>query len=189
MIEPENILAVLLVEDSKDDALLVTHRVRKLWPVSRLHCVTSLKESAAYLSENQADVILLDLNLPNGAGANVVTMIRAIAKYSTIIIITGFDDLHTVRQAIQSDADGYLPKSDLNEETLARTILVAVEQRQKMLALQEAAAIRLSLEHALTQQEHVKTKMALDSAVKSNTQVRQEYRRVLESLGFSDDKK
>jgi CheY-like chemotaxis protein len=113
MIEPTTILAVLLVEDSDDDAELIRRQVCAVWPVSRLHTVGTLRDAALFLDKSQPDVILLDLNLPNGAGVKIVKMIRAIADSALLLVVSVRADLHTAEEAIRNEADGYISKDNI----------------------------------------------------------------------------
>lgn len=179
MIEPKTILAVLLVEDSDDDAELIRRQVCAVWPVSRLHTVGTLHDAALFLDKSQPDVILLDLNLPNGAGVKIVKMIRAIADSALLLVVSVRADLHTAEEAIRNEADGYISKDNITPCTLSLAIAVAVAHRERENAKIEA--VRKLDVLALTEQQKIQVRGRLDKVAELNAGVN---RRINESMGI-----
>lgn len=58
----------------------------------------------------KADVILLDLKLPGTSGMTLIPQLRKLVPQVAILILTHNDDYHTVLEAIQLGAVGYLVK-------------------------------------------------------------------------------
>lgn len=184
MIEPKTILAVLLVEDSRDDAEIVSRPVKAIWPASKLDCVGSLKDAAIFLSDHKPEVILLDLNLPNGAGVKVVQAIRAMAESSLLIVVTGHPDLHTAEEAIKSEADGYISKDDITHQSLSLAIIVAVAHREREDA--KLRAFRKSMAGALTEAEKKVVTEILDRTAQLTAD---QSRLIKESIGIANGQK
>jgi DNA-binding NarL/FixJ family response regulator len=69
------------------------------------------------------DVVLLDLHLPDGVGAEAVGRVRA--KGPTVLVISASDDRQSVVEAIGAGASGYVPKSSVADEIAKATIAVA----------------------------------------------------------------
>ena len=91
---------------------------------------------AAY-REARADVVFLDVRLPDGSGLDRLAELKGIDPGACVIVITAYGSLETVRSAVQRSAFDYLVKPlDLDRaQELARR---AVESRRAM----SAAAVR-----------------------------------------------
>ncbi len=69
--------------------------------------------------QEQPEVVLLDLGLPDLSGLEVLTMLRAVSQVP-VIVVTAQDDDHTVVRALDSGADDYLVKPFGSEQLAAR---------------------------------------------------------------------
>ena len=84
---------VLLIEDNPADARLVEIFLKESTMLdSEIVTAKELNEGLQFLEEEEFDVILLDLTLPDSQGFNTIkTMIQEFPEY-TIIVMTGMDD-------------------------------------------------------------------------------------------------
>jgi len=108
---------VLVVEDDPAIGRLL-HRSL----TDRGDVVTLAATGAAGLSmalQEQPEVVLLDLGLPDLSGLEVLTMLRAVSQVP-VIVVTAQDDDHTVVRALDSGADDYLVKPFGSEQLAAR---------------------------------------------------------------------
>jgi DNA-binding response OmpR family regulator len=69
--------------------------------------------------QEQPEVVLLDLGLPDLDGRQVLQMLRAVSQVP-VIVITAQDDDRTVVQALDAGADDYLVKPFGSEQLAAR---------------------------------------------------------------------
>jgi DNA-binding response OmpR family regulator len=72
------------------------------------------------LINNGADVVLLDLGLPDVDGLALISMIRAAVASVPIIVITAQDDDPTMIRALDSGADDYVVKPFGTDQLAAR---------------------------------------------------------------------
>jgi len=85
--------------------------------------------------ENEPDVVLMDINLPDLNGLQVTRQIKARRPDIKVIIITGYDDVEQAFHAIRAGASAYCAK-DITPESLIGTIyavqqdMYVVEERQ-----------------------------------------------------------
>lgn len=86
-----------------------THDLELLWSAG------SLEQARDELGE-KPDVVLVDLGLPDGNGAELIAEMAPAGVKS--LIITIFDDRASVLGAIRSGADGYLVKDSGSDEIL-----------------------------------------------------------------------
>jgi DNA-binding NarL/FixJ family response regulator len=71
------------------------------------------------LAEGTPDVLLLDINLPDGNGIDFCSEIKQ--KYPTIkiVMLTMYEKSSIVNRAMSSGASGYILKNSLSEEVIA----------------------------------------------------------------------
>jgi signal transduction histidine kinase len=136
----EQDLRVLLVEDNPGDAKLVRHHLQRATDegVARVSDVVhadSLTAATERLETDAFDVVFLDLGLPESTGLE--TLDRMLAATATpVVVLTGLDDQATAVEAIQTGAQDYLVKSDIDSSTLSRSLRYAVERAKNERKLQ-----------------------------------------------------
>ena len=133
-------IRLLLVEDSLRDAALLCE-VFAEDPHTPFHVthVTSLSDAEAHLSTSQVDVIVLDLGLPDAAGAEAVQRARAAAPLAPIVVLTGLDDEMLAQQVMQAGAQEHLIKGQIDRRGLLRAIRYATERKNIELQRDEIA--------------------------------------------------
>ncbi|MHA3048113.1 response regulator [Acinetobacter sp. ANC 4641] len=72
------------------------------------------------LPEQYPDVVLLDLQMPNESGLEILKHIRQTDQELKVIILTACEDEQVVIDAIQLGANGFLPKDTLPEVILQK---------------------------------------------------------------------
>jgi RNA polymerase sigma factor (sigma-70 family) len=78
-------------------------------------------EAVAMVSEEPPDVILLDLHLPDGSGAQFCKKLLQASPKSKVLILSAYDDDQEVSAALISGASGYVLKT-VGGERLADNI-------------------------------------------------------------------
>jgi two-component system, cell cycle response regulator CtrA len=111
-------MRILLVEDdpttSRSIELMLTHSN------FTVYC-TDLGEDAVELSKlYDYDLILLDLNLPDLGGLDVLRQIRMARVETPVLVLTGETDTETKLRSFGGGADDYLTKPFHREELVAR---------------------------------------------------------------------
>lgn len=108
---------VLVVED---DPAIGRSLVRNLSERGDVVAITPDGASGlAQALQDQPEVILLDLGLPDLGGLDVLAMLRAVSQIP-VIVITAQDDDATVVKALDAGADDYLVKPFGGDELAAR---------------------------------------------------------------------
>lgn len=138
-------ITVLLIEDNPGDARLVR---ASLAEAHALHFTVvdapTLEAGLAELARGAADVVLLDLSLPDAEGLDSISRVRAAAPQVPILVFTGLEDEQLGLQAVRAGAQDYLVKG-LDAGSLARGIAHAVERQRMLLELEATRREQLAL--------------------------------------------
>src|SRR5512135_717408 len=138
---------ILLIEDNPRHAQLlrealgeVVPAVSGLVPYDLTH-VPGLAEGLERLSNQEFDVVLLDLSLPEAPGLDALVRIRERHEDVPVIALTarGEDDLAI--QSIQAGAQDFLQKGRITGELLTRAIRAAVHISNLQAALRSLSFI------------------------------------------------
>jgi len=142
-------LTILLVED---DAAYLRLAELMLADAARVaeadyRVVTAMRLSAglARLGQGGIDLVLLDLSLSDSQGIATVLAVRAEAPDVPIVVVTSTADERLAAQSLQSGAQDYLIKDEIDPRMLARSIRYAIDRHQLQREL-----LNLSLTDELT---------------------------------------
>jgi two-component system, cell cycle sensor histidine kinase and response regulator CckA len=131
-------IKVLLVEDNPGDVLLLKEFLRDVNSTQfELTPVECLKEALQILDEQNFDIVLLDLSLPDSQGLETFVEIDRIAPLIPIVVLTGLDDETVAIRAMQEGAQDYLVKGQVDGNLLGRAIRYAIERKQAQEILQQ----------------------------------------------------
>lgn len=132
---------ILLVEDNPGDARLLRFTLAEAESLRfELVHAARLSEALDRVAEGPADVVLLDLSLPDAHGMETVTRMLDAAPAVPIIVLTGLTDETVAVQAVQAGAQDYLMKGSVDGGTLARAIRYAMER--KRMEMERAGLLR-----------------------------------------------
>jgi signal transduction histidine kinase len=128
----------LLIEDNPGDARLV----REILAEDKnrrydLEHAATLADGLEKLAENQWDVIISDLTLPDCQGLDTFNQITVQAPTLPIILLTGVDKESFGLEAVRSGAQDYLVKGKFDHEVLIRAIQYAIERKKLLLMRDE----------------------------------------------------
>lgn len=120
---------VLLVEDDESDAHLVRQALRLCRDTRyEISWTISLAEAKQHLCEHRADVLLVDLSLPDSSGLNTVRSIHEMYPVLPLIVLTGHDNVEFALEALESGAQDYLIKGRFDTDSLTRAIRYAISR-------------------------------------------------------------
>ena len=130
------VIRVLLVEDSPGDARLLREMLNEPGSYrTLLTTVQSTLNAVAELGSRGADIILLDLGLPDAQGLEGVRRMHKVAPHTPLVVLTGRDDESLARHALQEGAADYLIKGQIDGRGLLRAIRYAIERKMMEEAL------------------------------------------------------
>lgn len=160
-------MKILYVEDNILDIDLTKRELNKLAPEFEMITVSSLAEGQQYLEQNDSiDLALIDLNLPDGSGIELLNTIRDSNLPIAVVILTGLGDEESAVNALKSGADDYISKQKDYLVNLATDLRRALERYRKekkrksrplriLYAEHNTTDIDLTLKHFKRQAPHI----------------------------------
>ncbi len=127
---PVNEVTVLVVDDEEAfhdllaDAILAGHGYHVLHAYSGGQCVE-------LLAQHRVDVVVLDLNLPDGNGFRVLEDMREERDRAVPIVVSAYADPKSIQRAHDAGAWMVLDKRFEDYRWLPRYITQAIEQRKR----------------------------------------------------------
>jgi diguanylate cyclase (GGDEF)-like protein len=123
-------MKILLVEDDSDDAEFLRLSLgQKDDSVSVTHA-SLLSEAVTALDTDRFDVVLLDLNLPDGRGAECVSRIQEAESLVPIVVLSGHGDEDYAVEILNRGVQDYLVKWEGDGRNILRAIRYAIERKR-----------------------------------------------------------
>ncbi len=121
MMQPEK---VIIADDHPlfRQALLETLKT-ELSSTQWLEAETVSELNTLLTQQSDADLLLLDLNIPGAHGFNTLVHVRQHFPQIPVVVVSAYDDSDTISKAMEHGASGFVPKS-----TPVATIFEAISQ-------------------------------------------------------------
>ncbi len=141
-------MKILLLEDNTTDADLTIRGLKKHFTECKIELAVTIAQATQLLSENTSfDVAILDLNLPDGNGLELLHKIRLQNLNIPVVMLTGTGDEETAVTALKSGADDYIVKKEGYISNLPNVIHLAIANFKKIDAFKSEFINVLYLEH------------------------------------------
>jgi len=114
-----NLPLILHVEDAPEQLQLVR---LLLGPVCTLHQASSLNEANLLIKNNIFDLVLLDMQLSDGRGHELIPLIKQRAASTRIVLHTADE-----QPAIETPVDGIISKIDVPITNLREKVLAILQ--------------------------------------------------------------
>ncbi len=121
LVEDNRLVAQLLVqllELEEGDNIEVVHKER-------------LADAAVASKQQDFDVMLLDMSLPDSTGMQTIVSARSMWPRTPIVVLTSDDDPGVRTDVMRAGAVAYLVKGDASGKMIAQTIRDAVQSRPR----------------------------------------------------------
>jgi len=122
--------SALIIEDSQGDFVLIEdYLLEKFKKINIIHCL-DYATSINYLHNAivKPSVILLDLDLPDLGGIELINGIISNSSQVPIIILTDYSDVAMSRSSLEAGIYDFLLKDQLNPDILYRTIIFTLNR-------------------------------------------------------------
>jgi DNA-binding response OmpR family regulator/signal transduction histidine kinase len=130
---------ILLIEDNAQDAALVKHKLKKVAPSYQLETVASFFEGVEILQEQQIELVILDLTLPDIGGFKTLTKYLKSFSNIPVIVLTSTNNEIIGNQAIKAGAQDFLVKGQYDSKLLGRSIRYSLQRFKTQKKLEETA--------------------------------------------------
>ena len=134
-----NLMRVLLVEDDPGDARLIQAMLPETDAAKfEFTRTASLSEAIVSLNHAPADIVLLDLDLPDSKGLETVDSLCRVAPDVPVVVLTGYADENTKVAAVLNGVQDFLIKGCTPADMLSRVLCHAVERQRAEGRLRES---------------------------------------------------
>ena len=120
---------VLLIEDNPGDVVLIKKRMTTFWPKASVVVVGRLADAyEAYISHS-LDLIILDLNLPDGFGYRSVEEALSFVRNVPVVVLTGMESKLTMQEAKKHGATEVIVKSRIMSDDFGKVLSAVLTAR------------------------------------------------------------
>lgn len=121
--------SILVVDDEPQDLEVMSLHLRD---IAEVYTVPSGKKAIEYVKQNEVDIILLDVEMPNMDGFQTLERLRKIEGCINVpvILVTGMRDMDTVLNSAIMGVDGYLVKP-VGKENLQKKVLEVYRRKNE----------------------------------------------------------
>lgn len=127
----DNIIKVLLVEDNEDDTRLVKELLSHDCPGKFvIETVNRLQEAIEIIKQEEFDVVLTDLSLPDSDGMETISRIQESNSNLPIIVLSGQESESLAMKIVQSGAQDYLVKGQGDGYLISKALRYAIERKR-----------------------------------------------------------
>src|ERR1017187_4271927 len=139
-------IQVLLIEDNPGAARLLQEMLKESSSFkTELTQFSNMADGLSHLARNAANVVLLDLGLPDANGLAAVRKVHEVAARIALVVLTGLDDGTVATQALTAGAQDYLIKGQIGTQALLRAIRYAIERQRMRVETDEVRKLQLQL--------------------------------------------
>ena len=109
--QPEQPVRVLLIDDDPHMSRVIAHELLADLRINLLGQACSVKEGRRLISQNEFDVMLVDLNLGDGTGFDLIEYMKTVRPMAEAVVISAMEDEQHALHAFELGATGYLVKN------------------------------------------------------------------------------
>ncbi|MBI3135883.1 MAG: response regulator [Bacteroidetes bacterium] len=129
----EESINILLIEDNAADSRLIYIYLKEMYlHKASLTLADSLSAGLEHIKNNNFDIIVIDLSLPDSSGIDTFKSVFAASPERPIIVLTGLEDELIGMNTVKLGAQDFLIKGKLGADALKRSIDYSI-QRFKLL--------------------------------------------------------
>ena len=130
-----NTLSLLIIDDSPTDRAILQRVLKQTDLIYRIVEAETISDAFLALKQKTFDLLLIDYQLPDGDGLEIVRELQNYVQPPASILVTGSGDERIAVAAIQAGAQNYIVKDRVNPTSLRVSIenaLLEVDLRQKI---------------------------------------------------------
>ncbi|MCF6473220.1 response regulator transcription factor [Nonomuraea sp. MG754425] len=132
---------------------------------------TDVESSIALIARTRPDIVLIDIDKPNGSPGGVVRRLREASPRSVVAVLSMYDDARIVQEMIRAGVRCYLHKGITRRDLVASLRSVAGTGEQVTLTVPQATIANLDAGYAGPLSRREREVIALVGAAMSNRQI------------------
>ena len=109
--QPDEPVNVLLIDDDPNMSRVIAHELLADLRINLLGQAASVREGRRLISQNEFDVMLVDLNLGDGTGFELIEHMKTVRPIAEAVVISAMEDEFHALHAFELGATGYLVKN------------------------------------------------------------------------------
>ena len=109
--QPDEPVRVLLIDDDPNMSRVIAHELLADLRINLLGQAASVREGRRLISQNEFDVMLVDLNLGDGTGFELIEYMKTVRPIAEAVVISAMEDEFHALHAFELGATGYLVKN------------------------------------------------------------------------------
>ena len=109
--QAEQPVRVLLIDDDPHNIRVIAHELLRDLRINLLGQGRSVREGRRLISQNEFDVMLVDLNLGDGTGFDLIEYMKTVHSMAEAVVISAMEDEQHALHAFELGATGYLVKN------------------------------------------------------------------------------
>lgn len=151
-VPPISDVSILHIEDDRIDAEWAQRALSDYKAINfKVEWVDTLLAAKNALSKKEFDLIVLDLNLPDGFGLDLFKDIKRVAGNAAIVLFTGtIEEKVAAVEALDIGAQDYLSKDDTDQTTFIKSIRFALERNKLIQTLNQKNKELSEFSHVLS---------------------------------------
>ncbi len=122
-------IKVIIVDDHKVVAEGLEHLINESGTAQVTGKAHSVAECRELLAKAEADVLLLDISLPDGNGMELCPQIKEKYPSMNILMLTSYTEIPIIMRVLENGASGYILKNAMAEEIIEGIRVVASGER------------------------------------------------------------
>ena len=123
------LIKVAIIEDHKVVADGFAHLINKSGIAQVIGIAHSVAESKTLLENNEIDVLLLDISLPDGNGIDMCPTIKEQFPHIKILMLTSYSEQSIIMRVLEEGVAGYILKNAMTEEIIEGIRRAALGER------------------------------------------------------------
>jgi two-component system, NarL family, invasion response regulator UvrY len=134
-------MASVLIAD--DHAMLrsgLRHYLERDGAITAIAESATAAETLAQLRTTPFDLLILDINMPDRSGIDILRQVRTSHPDTRVLVLSGFAEKQYAVNVLRAGAAGYLAKDQAPEEVMRAVHVVLAGERYLSAALHEALA-------------------------------------------------
>ncbi len=112
-------LTVSIIEDDVRFGLMLKKLIESQEDMVCLAIFQNIKSALQALPSTPSDIVLLDIQLPDGFGSEYLPSLKKISPNTQFIMCTSFEDNEYIFTSLQNGASGYLIKTETPENIIS----------------------------------------------------------------------